>query len=226
MLTKRRLFSMILIGCLLVYSFKIKAQVLEPLPENRHQVYHNLGYDYNIISINLGYARYLENFRTSIFLDISQGSSLIGSGNFNIRSGLRTWNGSFGDFNLNTSLAVLYTRASNKTASYNGLGLDFGIKPGFRIRRMSVGVDVQYTTYFSTHIKHTDYWREYFFEDVKDGWYNLRTNNWRLGIYLARTLGKNQRCEINLRGGYQTSGEFDKLLPGIYLIMGTNIQIK
>ena len=223
---KNLLIPTILTGLMLFSSQSLSAQVLEPLPGYQNHIYLNLGYDFNIASIKLGYARYLEKYRTSAFIDFGQGSSLIGSGNFSIRSGLRTWQGSAGTFDLNTSLAGIYTRSSNRTATYNGLGLDINVRPGLRTGRTGIGLDLQYTTYFSTHIRHTNYWREFFFEDVKDGWYALRINNRRLGAYMTRLIGKNQRWEINLRGGYQTSGQFDKLLPGIYLITGTNIQLK
>jgi hypothetical protein len=198
------------------------AQVLEPTENSHHNVVLNIGFDNNLISLNLGYAYYEAKYKTSVFIDFTQGSSLIGTGDFKTQIGVQTWQGSFEKFNLKNSIAFVYAQSINKAGIYNGLGINIVSNPGFRFNRMSVGADFQYNPFFATHIKHSDYYREYLYENVKDGWYSSTAHNLRLGMYVAAQLGKKKTLELNIKGGYQNNGQYDKFVPNIYAIVGVN----
>lgn len=160
---------------------------------------------------------------TSAFVDITQGTALLGTSNMRMQIGLQTWQGSFKILNLRTLLAFVYTHSSNKASSYNALGLNVQINAGHQWNRWGLGADFQYNPFFATHIKHTDFYRHYYYSEVKDGWYKNTTDNLRIGGYLLVLLDKAKSMELSIRGGYQTSGEFDKLAkPTIYAILGFN----
>lgn len=74
----------------------------------------------------------------------------------------------------------------------------------------------------ATHIKHSDYYRTYLYENVKDGWYNSTAHNLRIGVYIAAQLGKKRTLELNLKGGYQNNGQYDKIILNLYAIIGAN----
>jgi hypothetical protein len=210
---------------LTILSINLNAQIIKPDTTRQHFINLNFGYDYNLISLNLGYAYYVPKFKTAAFADFTQGTALLGTGNFRTQIGLQTWQGSIKKFNLKTTLAFVYSRSVNKAGSYDGLGMNFNLNAGITLKRFGIGADFQYNQFFATHIKHSSYWRQYYFPNAKDGWYNLTSNNIRVGGYLSGQLDTQKTWELNLRGGYQTSGQFDKLIPGFYFIFGLNKKI-
>jgi hypothetical protein len=102
------------------------------------------------------------------------------------------------------------------------LGVSIVSNPGFRFGRLGVGADLQYNPFLATHIRHSDYYRQYYYETVKDGWFSSTAHNLRAGIYMAAQLGKQRTVELNLKGGYQGNGQYDKLIPGAYAFLGVN----
>lgn len=219
-----RLYKQILIIIFLMHalSAKVSAQVLEPVESKHHNLGLNIGLDNNLISLNLGYAYYVPKYRTAAFIDYTQGSSLVGTGNFRMKAGMLTWQGSFKKFTLRNSIAFVYMRSVNKAGNYDGLGLDIIINPGFRFKRIGIGADLQYNPFFATHIQHTALYRTYYYENVKDGWYKFTAHNVRVGLYMSTQLGEKKTMELNIRGGYQSNGVYDKLIPNVYAIVGVN----
>ena len=204
-------------------SYEVNAQIIQPNDNSHHLINLNLGYDYNIISINAGYAYYLSEYKTAAFADFTQGSALLGTGNFRTQLGFQTWQGSYNKFNLKSSLSFVYSRSVNKAGNYDGLGMNLTLNPGITLNRFGFGADFQYNPFFATHIKHSDLWKQSY-SDTKDGWYCLTANNFRAGIYISGLLNSEKTLELNLKGGFQTSGEYDKLLPRIYFTFGLNKQ--
>jgi hypothetical protein len=218
-----KIFKSILLILTFSLNNVVKAQIIQPGSTVQHLINVSLGYDYNLVSVNLGYAHYLPKYKTAAFADFIQGSALLGTGNFRTQLGLQTWQGSFKKFNLKSSLSFVYTRSVNKAGNYDGLGMNLTLNPGLTFNRFGFGADFQYNPFFATHIKHSDLWRQSY-PKTKDGWYSLTTNNLRAGVYVSGLLNKKKAFELNLKGGYQTSGQYDKLLPRIYIIFGLNKQ--
>ncbi|HEX8577809.1 MAG TPA: hypothetical protein VF677_16110 [Flavobacterium sp.] len=208
------------VSCIL--TAKVSAQIFEPAENSHHTLGFNFGFDNNLIGLNLGYAYYEAKYKTSAFIDFTQGSSLIGTGNFRTQIGLQSWQGSFEKFNLKNSIAFVYAQSTNKAGNYSGLGINIVSNPGFRFNRFGVGADLQYNPFFATHIKHSDYYRQDIYENVKDGWYSSTAHNLRLGLYGAVQLGKKRTLELNIKGGYQNNGQYDKIIPNAYAIIGIN----
>ncbi len=57
--------NIILICLLSTVTFTLKAQIIKPDTTKRHFVNFNFGYDYNLISLNLGYAYYYKILKYS-----------------------------------------------------------------------------------------------------------------------------------------------------------------
>jgi hypothetical protein len=135
---------------------------------------------------------------------------------------MQSWTGLEGRLLIKSSLAFVLSRSINKAGNYNGLGLNLNLNLGYVLNRSGIGIDIQYNPFLSTHIKHSEYWREYYYANAKDGWYSSTANNLRIGAFHCQKLDNQKTWEINLRGGYQTSGKFDHLIPGFYFIIGIN----
>jgi hypothetical protein len=204
-----------------ISSHEIRAQIFEPTG-NSHNVGVNFGFDNNLISLNLGYAYYTSKYKTSAFIEFTQGSSLIGTGDFKTQIGLQSWLGSFKKFTWRNSIAFVFARSVNKAGNYTGLGINIISNPGFKFNRFGIGADLQYNPFLATHIKHSDYYRHYHYENVKNGWYSLTAQNLRAGLYVAAQIGKQRTLELNMKAGYQNNGQYDKLVPNAYAIFGVN----
>lgn len=215
--------NIFLLWAYLFYSMSSFAQIQRPDSTFHHIVATNVGYDYNLISVQLGYAYYHPAYKTSAFIDITQGTAVLGTPNLRIQLGLQTWQGSSKKFNFRNSIAFVYSHSSNKAGNYKGLGLNIQINAGFTLNRLGIGADFQYNPFFATQIRHTEFYRQYYYNDVKDGWYKNTANNLRVGGYASLMINKRRSLELSLRAGYQTSGQFDKLAkPTIYAIIGIN----
>lgn len=201
---------------------EIKAQIIQPTENNHHNVGFNFGFDNNLIGLNIAYAYYKPKYKTSVFIDFSQGSALIGTGDFKTQLGLQTWKGSFNKFTLKSSLSLVYVGIVNKAGNYAGLGTNLIINPGFKFNRFGIGVNFEYNPFFATHIRHTEYYRQNLFADVKDGWYSSTSQNLRLGLYVVEQLGRKKTSELNFKVGYQNNGIYDKIIPNLYAIIGIN----
>lgn len=212
--------AVLLLSCVL--TIKAGAQVFAPNGSNPHNFGLNLGFDNNLISVNLSYAYSPAKSKVSAFMDFTQGSSLIGTGDFRTQIGLQSWRGSFKKFILKNSIALVYAQSINKAGAYRGLGINLISNPGLKFNRFSIGADLQYNPFLATRIKHSDLYRINYFENVRDGWYSSTAENLRLGFYVGQQLGKKKTLEMNIRGGYQNNGEYDKLAPNAYAIIGIN----
>jgi hypothetical protein len=216
-----KLTTIILFYAILICS-NSKGQIMQP-SINKHLINLHLGYDYNLIALNLGYGYYLSKYKTKAFIDFTQGSALIGTHNFRTQLGIASWQGSIKKFNLKSSVAFVHAQSENKAGVYNALGLNFAVNPGLTINRFSFGTDLQINPFIATHIKHSDYWKTYFYAS-KDGWYKNTANNLRLGFYVSGQLDKKKNIEVNFRSGYQSSGKLDRLIPRIYFNLGVNFK--
>jgi hypothetical protein len=216
---KRIIYFLFFVSC--ISSHQIRAQIFEPTGIS-HNVGVNFGFDNNLISLNLGYAYYISKYKTSALVDFTQGSSLIGTGDFKTQTGLQTWQGSFKKFTLKNSIAFVFARSVNKAGNYTGLGINIVSNPGFKFNWFGVGADLQYNPFLATHITHSDYYQTYIYENVKDGWYSFTAQNLRVGLYVAAQLGKKRTFELNMKGGYQNNGQYDKLVPNAYAIIGVD----
>lgn len=199
-----------------------KAQILQPNNENRHNISLNAGLDNNLLGLTIGYSYYAPKHKSALFIGLNQGSSLLGSGDFRAEIGVNTWQGSFKKFTLKNQLSFVFARSENKAATYNGLGLNLTINPGFKFGKFGVGLDLQLNPFFATHIKHSDFYLQNAFSNAKSGWYSTTAINKRVGFYVVRQFGKQNKLEINLKAGYQNNGIYDKLAPNLYGIVGIN----
>lgn len=211
-----------LLFSLLYFTHQNRAQVLEPTENSRHTVGTGVGFDHNLVSVTLGYAYYRATYKASAFIDFTQGSSALGTGDYKTQIGLQTWQGSFKKFTLKNSIAFVYARSANKAGNYAALGISIVSNPGFRFARVGIGADFQYNPFLATRIRHSDHYRQYYYEHVKDGWYGSTAQNLRAGLYVAARLGKQKTVELNVKGGYQRNGQYDKLIPNAYAIVGVH----
>ncbi len=210
-----------LLGVFLLLQ-KMDAQIQPPDESTQHLLTANLGFDYNIVAANLSYGRYFANLKTAPFAEITQNTALLGLENFRLQTGIKSWLGSGERFVLNSSLALTWVKSTNEAGVYNGLGATVEVLPGVRLGRWALGAHLYLNPIVATHIEHSDSFRDTFYKDAKDGWYKSTATNLRAGAFLSWFANDANALEINLKSGYQTSGEFDGLIPNLYFLIGLN----
>jgi hypothetical protein len=68
-----------------------------------------------------------------------------------------------------------------------------------------------------THVTHTDYYRDFFYADAKDGWYLDAGGTFHYGVVAGVALGN---AELVGRAGFLRTEDFNDLTPPMYLSLG------
>jgi hypothetical protein len=72
----------------------------------------------------------------------------------------------------------------------------------------------------ATHIEHSDWYRTYFYEDARDGWYRNPGGTVHFGLSAGITVGQ---TELMVRCGQLRTEEFNELIPPLYLSLGLGV---
>jgi hypothetical protein len=204
---------------LLQMNNSLYAQIVKPTVTQIHTANVNLGFDYTIVGITAGYSYFVPKYKTAAFANITQGSALLGTGNYRAQIGLQNWQVLRKKFMLKSEASFTYARSANNAGKFSSLGLTLNINPAIMFRKYAVGLDVQYNPFFATNIQHSDLWKQNYYNS-KDGLYSTTAVNTRVGILINKQFGKSNNTAAFIKGGYQTNGQYDKLTPNIYLITG------
>jgi hypothetical protein len=209
-------------GLMLLSITTLKAQIFEPQEAHKHNIAVATGLDNNLLALQVSYAYHLKDYRSSVFANFIQGSSQLGSGNFKSELGIKTWLGSYEKFVLQSNLGVVYTRGVNKAGTYDGISLNLGIMPSLQFGNFGVGLSAEYNPYIATYIENSDYYKQSFYANAKDGWYSSTATNIRVGVVLNLLFSEKSQIEANLKVGYQKNGVYDTFLPNFYGVIGFN----
>lgn len=109
-----------------------------------------------------------------------------------------------GNFERRGGIDPLLTRIKMKTESMTSMGADVHLFTGLTNKKWNVGLEVTYNQIFTTHIQHTDLYRDLVFEDVLDGWYKNTASNLKLGFVVGRSFNK---FDLFLNGGMAKTGK-------------------
>ena len=200
----------------LVLQLPASGQLLPPPANVRHRLGLAIGFDHNILALRLGYGRFLPAAGVAFGIEAAQGTSLLGSANFSTRATVTKWWPVSPQFYLYTLAGVTFTSAENVAATLRSLGYTLEFAPAYRRKKMALGLQVALTSHFATRVVHSDYARKFLFAEAEDGWYRSTGHVLRVGGLVTHALGRENRSELTLYGGYQTSGRYDRLLPKLY----------
>jgi len=213
-----------LIG-LMGFASSLGGQTLQPRDYQHHIIEAGGGFDHSLIALHLGYAYYQSRYRSAVFTRFTQSSALLGSGNFSSRLGVMYWLPLHERWALQAKLALIYAESANPAGRYNALGYQLDLSPRFLTKRGGFGLDFSVNPFFLTHIEHSDYWKEYLYEDAQDGWYRNTVRTFRMGASVSRYINRAKSLEAALQGGYQTNGRYDRLVPGLYFNLYLNYRL-
>jgi hypothetical protein len=110
-------------------------------------------------------------------------------------------------------------RSSNEAFSATGLGIGATVIVGYEGPRWGLSLEGGYQQFLTTHISHSDVYRETFYADAKDGWYGLSGSAARAGLRGGIRIGA---VEIAARAGVNTTGQLQAVTPPFYFTLGTS----
>lgn len=124
-----------------------------------------------------------------------------------------------GKLQLRSKLGVIWVHTHMDTQTIGSLGALALLNPCLVGEKWNVGLDISYTQIISSHIVHTDLYREVVYADVVDGWYKSTASNINLGVDLNRRV---KRADLFFKGGISRTGTFNSYLfvPSLYMRIG------
>ena len=120
-----------------------------------------------------------------------------------------------------TGSATFITRGTENTV-YRGLnfGADLTGSAGVYRRRWFAAGEFGFDKAVITHITHSDWYRDHYYADAKDGWYLDAGGTYHYGVTGGVAIG---RAELVARFGWQRTEKWNDLDQPIYASLGTGV---
>jgi hypothetical protein len=136
---------------------------------------------------------------------------------FRTRLGLRTSLLRWRSVNL-TGGAMAVARGTDNSV-YRGInfGADVSAALGVYRQRWFAAGDAGIDKAIITHVTHSDWYRQNFYADAKDGWYLDAGGTYRYGLVGGVTV---RRAEVMTRLGFLKTERYNKLMPPAYASVG------
>ena len=215
---------LILFVMILYSSFRssiINAQVFSPPLPGKHVIYMSFGLDPALVT-TLGYAR---SFHKSAFdRDIIIFTEIAMPIKFDLYDYRYKVGGQTTLFNFNrldfSSMFTFITRGTkNSIHNATSFGMDITFLLGYYRKHWFAVGEFGWDRAIFTYIKHSDWYKTYFYSDANDGWYSNTAGSYHYGFRTGFSLS---RIEITLRAGIQqTKSIIDPLVP-FFVVLGLN----
>lgn len=193
-------------------------------PENKHLLNINLGWDYGLV-VGLGYG-YQLNTKLPVVLNITysgpMGENLIDDYKFEIGGQIRLLK--YQDFAFTADMHGVFRRYENPMVSMLNFGSDVSGVIGYYKPGWFVAGEVGFDKAIVSHFNHSDIYKDYTYDDVKDGWYEpAAAGNFYYGLQTGFSVKQN---DITLALGRVIAEDF-KTTPLIpyYGRLGFNMKI-
>ena len=218
---KYRIITLLIIVAL---AIQIKAQERSGILDfKENSVSIATGLDYSILPVTVSYMHGVNMFNykfpLNAGLDVTVPIFAFDLNDIRVRILTETTFLRSKNFEIRGGIDPLFVNEKMDTETMSSLGMDFHIFTGATNDRWNYGLEATYNKIFSTHITHTDIYKDNVFEDVKDGWYKGTASNIKIGVLLNRRIKK---FDIFFRAGYSGTGQFNLYLfvPNIYSNIG------
>jgi hypothetical protein len=140
-------------------------------------------------------------------------------GDWAVDGGLRATPIAWGDFRLALLAGPVLRNAVNDSFSSTSLGVGMTALFGYEIARWGLSAEAGYEQMLTTHLSHSDVYRNAVYAGAKDGWYALSGNTARGGL---RGGVRFDTFEIFARAGVNTTGQLHADNPPFYVTLGTS----
>ena len=193
-------------GLILLFTLLISASLnaQTTLRENstKNAVYGHIGINPSTL-LTVGYQRYLAdsvfNREIIVFSEISSSLFTPGPKDSEIKLGgiisIYEWN----KFKIINSLNFSYGSAQSINFDSKKLAVGDELAIGFYGPKSFVATSIEFEHVYLNHLKHSDYFKDTYFSDVKDGWYKGLGGAFQFGIETGFTLKKKVDIHLELK---------------------------
>ncbi len=186
--------------------------------EEPNRVYTAFGLDPAFVT-TLGYGRAVsvKGHAFQVTGDFGVVTARLDARDFRLRLGVQTYLARRGSLYLTGSAAAI-TRGTENVI-YRGLdfGADVTGTLGVYRRRWFAAGEFGKDKAVITHVEHTDWYRQNYYPDAKDGWYLDAGGTFHFGLVAGLTLG---RAELHGRCGFLRTEDFNDMNPPLYANVG------
>jgi len=137
---------------------------------------------------------------------------------WSLDAGLRATVIAWGDLRIAFLVAPVMKSTSNDLFSAVGLGLGETMLFGYEGARWGLSGEIAYEELFTTHVRHSDLYRQVGHAGARDGWYAFSSTTAHGGLRGGARIGA---FEIVARAGINTTGELHSVIPPFYATLGT-----
>lgn len=129
----------------------------------------------------------------------------------------------WGGLRLPLNVNIDWVRTSNDTFTGHTLASTLAASPHWQGQGWLVGAELSWRQGWLTHLNHTDYYRQIFFEQAKDGWYSMGARQLRYGLRGAWKMGRSFEGYAGV--GLQRDGIYNVLIPPYYANLGVSLRL-
>ncbi len=202
----------------------INAQVFSPLPAGHQAIYTGFGLDPAFV-MTVGYAQsrngwipdrdhlVISELALPIQLDVHD---------YRVKIGVQSSIIGTDHLDLSAGISFIARGTENSIHRAVGFGADVVFLLGYYGRFGSLAGEAGLDKGLLTHIKHSDWYRTYYYSDAQDGWYGNTAGSLRYGLRIGLRIA---RAEITLRAGVCNSGSFSQLFMPFYGVLGMNFRV-
>lgn len=183
-----------------------------------NRVYTTFGLDPALVT-SLGYARVIPvgGHAFQINGDLGVATARWDARDFRLRFGVQTSLELWGSFHLAGSATAIARGTENVIYRGYDFGADVTGTLGFYRQRWFLAGEFGKDKAVITHVEHTDWYRDQYYPDAKDGWYLDAGGTLHFGLGAGLTLG---RAELEGRFGFLRTEDFNDVTPPVYARLG------
>jgi len=184
----------------------------------RNQVYTTFGLDPALVA-SVGYGRVVPMLGREWQLGVEAGvvAPDFASRDYRARLQARTTLLGWRSLRLVGSAAFITRGTDNSIHRAINFGADFTGTAGVYRPGWFVAGEFGFDKAIITHLTHSDWYRQNFYPDAKDGWYLNAGGTYHYGVAAGVAIG---RTELALRAGRLRTEDFNDLQPPMYASLG------
>jgi hypothetical protein len=201
-MNSRALFGAVAFAAVVAAPLAARAQEvnlsrLDDEPANR--VHLRTGVEYGFVA-GAGYARTVSllDRRLLVTGDVTLPWAGIDRSDYRVRAGVLVPIVGVRGWRLAGTFAPTARATKTVSGRMTNLGTDVGLQGGFYARHWFVAGEAGFDWAITTHVTHSDAYREQVYAGARDGWYALAGGNLRAGLQAGASFG---RHDLVLRAG-------------------------
>ena len=188
----------------------------------RNQVYTTFGLDPALVT-SVGYGRVVpwRGREWQLGAEVGVVAAEFDARDFRARLQARTTLVRWRSVRLVGSAAFITRGTENAIYRALNLGADFTGAAGVYRSGWFMAGEFGFDKAIITHLTHSDWYRENFYPEAKDGWYLNAGGTFHYGVTGGVAIG---RTEVALRAGWRQTEDFNDVLPPVYASLGVGFR--